>query len=111
MTTDQIYHSVRLANLKTAPAKPSLKKPSLYKVIILNDDYTPMDFVVEVLQLFFRMNHGKATQLMMRVHLTGHAVCGIFSREIAETKVENINTYARNHQHPLLSVMEPNSNT
>lgn len=86
--------------------KPELKPPKMYKVILLNDDYTPMDFVVEVLESFFRMNREQATQVMMNVHVKGAGVCGVFSRDIAETKVEQVNEYARNNQHPLLSAME-----
>jgi ATP-dependent Clp protease adaptor protein ClpS len=86
--------------------KPELKPPKMYKVILLNDDYTPMDFVVEVLESFFRMNREQATQVMMNVHVKGAGVCGVFSRDIAETKVEQVNEYARNNQHPLLCAME-----
>lgn len=94
-------------DLQVATAKPRLKKPPLYQVVILNDDYTPMDFVVEILQMFFKMNYANATNLMMKIHLTGRGICGVFSKEVAETKVEDINAYARQNEHPLLSVMEP----
>jgi ATP-dependent Clp protease adaptor protein ClpS len=86
--------------------KPELKPPKMYKVILLNDDYTPMDFVVEVLESFFRMNREQATRVMMNVHVKGAGVCGVFTRDIAETKVEQVNDYARNNQHPLLCAME-----
>ena len=73
---------------------------------MLNDDYTPMEFVVEVLQMFFGMNREKATQVMLAVHATGKAVCGIFPRDIAETKAEQVNQYSRESQHPLLAAVE-----
>ena len=86
--------------------KPKLKQPPLYKVIILNDDYTPMDFVVEVLQKFFGMDQGLATQIMLHVHTRGMGVCGVYTRDVAETKVHQVNNYARENQHPLLCTME-----
>ncbi|MFA7593826.1 MAG: ATP-dependent Clp protease adapter ClpS [Thiohalobacteraceae bacterium] len=87
-------------------AKPKLKPPPLYKVVLLNDDYTPMEFVVEVLETFFGMSREKATQIMLHVHTRGKGVCGVFTREIAETKVAQVSEYARHHQHPLLCTME-----
>jgi len=78
----------------------------MYKVILLNDDYTPMEFVVQVLETFFRMDREKATQVMLHVHTRGMGVCGVFTREIAETKVTQVNDYSRDHQHPLLCTME-----
>ena len=87
-------------------AKPRLKKPPLYKVVLLNDDYTPMEFVVEVLQVFFRMDRPKATQIMLHVHMRGKGVCGVFTYEIAETKAAQVNDYSREHQHPLLCTLE-----
>lgn len=78
----------------------------MYKVILLNDDYTPMEFVVEVLESFFAMDRAKATQVMLHVHTRGVGVCGLFTREIAETKVVQVNDYARSNQHPLLCSME-----
>ena len=89
-----------------APVEPKLKKPPLYKVIMLNDDYTPMEFVVEVLQVFFGMNREKATQVMLAVHTTGKGVCGIFPKDIAETKSAQVNQYAQENQHPLVSDIE-----
>lgn len=83
-------------------AKPALKPPSMYKVILLNDDYTPMDFVVDVLTLFFTMDAEKATQVMLAIHTQGKAVCGIYPRDIAETKAAQVNQYSRDNQHPLL---------
>lgn len=87
-------------------SKPEVKPPSLYKVVLLNDDFTPMDFVVEVLTTFFAMTEEKATQIMLHVHTRGVGVCGVFSKEIAETKVQMVNDFSRNHQHPLLCDME-----
>ncbi|MEM9398161.1 MAG: ATP-dependent Clp protease adapter ClpS [Pseudomonadota bacterium] len=86
--------------------KPELEKPPLYKVILINDDYTPMEFVVEVLETFFKMNREQATQVMLTVHTQGRGVCGIFTRDIAETKSAQVNQYARDHQHPLLCEIE-----
>jgi ATP-dependent Clp protease adaptor protein ClpS len=87
-------------------AQPQVKRPPLYRVVLLNDDYTPMDFVVEVLQRFFQMDRNQATQVMLHVHVHGKGVCGVFSRDIAETKVSQVNDYAREHEHPLLCTME-----
>jgi len=87
-------------------AKPKLKKPPLFKVILLNDDFTPMDFVIEVLVDFFSMNEDSATQVMLLVHTQGVGVCGVFSKDVAETKVEIVNNYSRENQHPLMCAME-----
>jgi ATP-dependent Clp protease adaptor protein ClpS len=87
--------------------KPELKAPRKFKVFLLNDDYTPMDFVVEVLNRFFHMGEAMATMVMLQVHTQGKAVCGIFTHEIAETKVALVNEYARINEYPLLSSMEP----
>jgi ATP-dependent Clp protease adaptor protein ClpS len=87
-------------------SKPKLKRPPLYKVLLLNDDYTPMEFVVHVLEVFFGMNRELATRVMLQVHTEGKGVCGTYSREIAETKVAQVNNYARENQHPLLCTME-----
>lgn len=87
-------------------SKPELKKPPLFKVILLNDDYTPMEFVVEVLEVFFRMNREQATHVMLTVHTKGKGVCGIYTRDIAETKATQVNQYARENQHPLLCEIE-----
>jgi len=93
--------------LAVAPAKPKLKRPPLYRVVLLNDDYTPMEFVVEVLEHFFSMNREKATQVMLAVHTQGKGVCGIYPRDIAETKAEQVNQAARDNGHPLLCEVEP----
>ena len=91
----------------TLQEKPKLKKPPLYKVIMLNDDYTPMEFVVYVLQKFFNYDQERATQIMLAVHTHGKGVCGIFTKEIAETKSSQINDFAQQNEHPLLSEIEP----
>lgn len=83
-----------------------LKPPPLYKVMLLNDDFTPMDFVVTVIQKFFGMDREQATRIMLKVHREGVGVCGVFPRDLAATKVEQVITYARQHQHPLACVME-----
>ncbi|WP_280563401.1 MULTISPECIES: ATP-dependent Clp protease adapter ClpS [unclassified Chromohalobacter] len=83
-------------------ADPELAKPPMYKVVLHNDDFTPMEFVVEVLQTFFALEREKAVQIMLVVHTHGKATCGIFTRDIAETKCHQVNEYARECQHPLL---------
>ena len=86
--------------------KPEVAPPPQYQVLLLNDDYTPMDFVVEVLQQFFAMDLEKATQVMLHVHTRGRGICGVFTREVAESKGALVNEYARMNQHPLLCTME-----
>jgi len=86
--------------------KPKTKRPPLYKVMLLNDDYTPMEFVVHVLERFFAMDHAQAFEIMLTVHKRGLAVVGVFSHEIAETKVTQVMDLARQHQHPLQCTME-----
>ena len=87
-------------------SRPKTKKPSLYKVLMLNDDYTPMEFVVHVLERFFGKNHEEATQIMLHVHRRGVGICGIYTYEVAETKVTQVVDYARKHQHPLQCTLE-----
>ena len=87
-------------------SKPELKRPPLFKVVLLNDDYTPMEFVVEVLEVYFRMNREQATHVMLTVHTKGKGVCGIYTRDIAETKAALVNQYARENEHPLLCEIE-----
>ncbi|MCF7984252.1 MAG: ATP-dependent Clp protease adapter ClpS [Thiohalocapsa sp.] len=94
------------SGLVVKEAKPEVKKPPLYKVLLVNDDYTPMEFVVTVLETFFRMSREKATQVMLHVHTRGVGVCGVFTRDIAETKVAQVNDFSREHHHPLLCTME-----
>ena len=86
--------------------KPALKRPPMFKVLLMNDDYTPMEFVIHVLETFFGMAREKAIQIMLAVHTSGSAVVGIYPRDIAETKSETVNEYARANQHPLLSTVE-----
>ena len=87
-------------------ARSKLKPPSMFKVMLLNDDFTPMDFVVIVLQQFFSKNREQATQIMLQVHNDGRGVCGLYPKDIAQTKVEQVAAFARQHQHPLQCVME-----
>jgi ATP-dependent Clp protease adaptor protein ClpS len=87
-------------------SKPELKRPPMYKVLLINDDFTPMEFVVHILENFFSMDRMKATQVMLTVHTQGKGLCGIYSRDVAETKVNQVNGYSRRHQHPLLCTME-----
>lgn len=99
---DNVYDG----DLALAEAKPILKPPSMYKVVLLNDDYTPMEFVVEILETFFYMGREKATQVMLAVHTEGKGVCGIYTRDIAETKAAQVNHYARESEHPLMAEIE-----
>ncbi len=85
-----------------APTKPKLEKPSMYQVVMLNDDYTPMDFVVEVLSRFFALGSEACTQVMLAVHNQGKAVCGTYTKDIAQTKAAQVMEYAKEHQHPLM---------
>jgi len=87
-------------------AKPKLRKPPLYQVILINDDYTPMEFVVHILEAVFNHDREKATRIMLNVHQQGKGVCGIYTKDIAETKVVQVNNYARENKHPLLCDME-----
>ncbi len=91
-----------------AAKKAKVKAPPMFKVLLLNDDYTPMDFVVLVLQKFFSLGREKATQIMLKVHREGAGVCGVFPRDVAATKVEQVTAFARQYQHPLRCVMEEN---
>jgi ATP-dependent Clp protease adaptor protein ClpS len=104
--SDQNPREDQESGLTVQEAKPKLKRPPLYKVLLINDDFTPMEFVVQVLEMFFRMSREKATQIMLHVHTRGVGVCGVYTRDIAETKVSQVNDYSRNHQHPLLCTME-----
>ena len=87
-------------------ARPKTKKPSMYRVLLLNDDYTPMEFVVHVLERFFGKNREAATEIMLHVHHRGVGVCGVYTYEVAETKVAQTIEFARRHQHPLQCTME-----
>ncbi|MEE8189845.1 MAG: ATP-dependent Clp protease adapter ClpS [Kiloniellales bacterium] len=86
--------------------RPKTKTPSMYKVLMLNDDYTPMEFVVHVLEKFFGMNQSNASRIMLHVHQRGVGVCGVFTYEVAESKVSSVIDYARKHQHPLQCTLE-----
>ena len=88
--------------------RTKLAPPPLYTVLLLNDDFTPMDFVVHILQKFFSMNRERATQIMLKVHMEGRGICGVYPRDIAATKVEQVSAFARENQHPLACVMEEN---
>lgn len=92
--------------VETETAEPKLKRPPMFKVILLNDDYTPMEFVAHVLEVFFGMDHEKAWQVMLVVHTTGSAAVGIYPRDVAESKSEQVNAYAQENQYPLLSTVE-----
>jgi len=98
-----------IAERKAAEAEvlPAVRVPKKYKVLLLNDDYTPMEFVVDVLKRFFHLSEQLAMQVMLQVHIVGRGVCGVFKRDIAETKVAQVNDYARANEHPLLCAMEP----
>lgn len=104
---NEVYTSEIEGDLAVEEAKAELKVPRMYKVILLNDDYTPMDFVIDVLRLYFGMDEPAATQVMMQVHTQGRGICGVFTRDIAETKVVHVNNYSRGSDHPLLCCMEP----
>ena len=92
--------------IAVAEATPKTKVPPLFRVVLLNDDYTPMEFVVEVLERFFAMGRHAATRIMLEVHTRGKGDCGVFTYEIAETKVAQVTNYSREHQHPLLCTLE-----
>ena len=87
-------------------ARPEVKLPPMYRVVLLNDDYTPMDFVIHVLEQFSALDHEKATRIMLNVHTKGKGICGTYTHDIAETKTMQVNEYARTHDHPLLCTME-----
>ena len=102
----QDLESHKEQGLALKEARPEIKLPPMYRVILLNDDYTPMDFVIEILRTFFGMNHDRATQVMLHVHTKGKGVCGVFTFEIAETKVALVNECSRQSEHPLKCTME-----
>jgi ATP-dependent Clp protease adaptor protein ClpS len=93
-------------DLAVEEARPKVKQPPLYRVVLINDDYTPMEFVVEVLESIFGMERTRATQVMLEVHTKGKGVCGVYNFDIAETKVAQVMSIAKQHQHPLLCTME-----
>ena len=94
------------SSLAVQEAKPEIKRPPMFKVLLINDDYTPMEFVVHVLETFFTMDRPTATKIMLNVHSKGKGLCGVFTRDVAETKVAQVNDYSRQHEHPLLCTME-----
>jgi ATP-dependent Clp protease adaptor protein ClpS len=108
------FEAIRMGRMPTRKQSNSileaertkLQPPRLFKVLLLNDDFTPMDFVVTVLQRFFAMDREQATRVMLDVHRNGQGVCGVFPRDVAATKVEQVSSYAKQHQHPLACVME-----
>ena len=103
MSEREIQHGQELV---VEEARPKTRRPPLYQVVLLNDDYTPMEFVVDVLEQIFSLDRTNATRVMLEVHTRGKGVCGVYTYEIAETKVAQVTTYARQHQHPLLCTME-----
>ena len=98
-------------NLAVETAKPKLKRPPLYRVILLNDDYTTMEFVIQVLVDIFHHSEERAAQIMLHVHQKGAGICGVYTREIAESKVEQVLEYARQNKHPLQCTMEPDTDS
>lgn len=103
---DDIHFGYGSLGVATEITKPELQKPPMYKVLLVNDDFTPMDFVVLILMQFFGLSQARATQIMFEVHTLGKGVCGVFTKEIAETKVMQVNEFARSHDHPLMCTME-----
>ena len=109
-TRRQTVYAAEVAAVKpqlTQVHRSKPRQPRLFKIIILNDDYTPMDFVVNVLQRFFYFSRERATQLTLEIHHQGRGVCGVFSKDVAETKAMCINRHSRNCKHPLLCIIEP----
>lgn len=104
--SDAAVYKEEKAKAKEKSAKE--KSPSMYKILLLNDDFTPMEFVIEVLKIFFYMNQEEATEIMLKVHTEGVGVCGVYTSDIASTKVNQVVAYARKNQHPLRCVMEEN---
>ena len=105
-TTDNDYLRHPAGSPATEIAPPEVKRPSLYRVVLINDDYTPMEFVVQMLQKLFGYGREKATRIMLEVHMKGRGVCGVFSFEIAETRAAQVLQYARRYEHPLACVVE-----
>ncbi|MEO8670861.1 MAG: ATP-dependent Clp protease adapter ClpS [Tahibacter sp.] len=103
---DPQHEHERDHGLAVEEARPEATRPPMYQVMLLNDDYTPMDFVVHILQAFFGLQYEKAHEVMLHVHLRGRGVCGLFTREVAETKVTQVNEFSRSNHHPLLCTME-----
>jgi len=106
MASHEDYPRTPNSGVVLEPLKSRVKPPPLYRVLLLNDDYTPMDFVVIVLEKFFSMSRERATVVMLSVHREGKGVCGVYPKDVAATKVEQVNAFARQYQHPLACVME-----
>lgn len=106
LMSDQDSDIEHESDLAVESAKPELEKPAMFTVVMLNDDYTPMEFVVAVLEMFFTLDREAATRIMLQVHSEGKAQCGTFTRDIAETKAAQVNQFARENQHPLLCEIE-----
>ncbi len=106
MTERKSSNPIADRDVAVEEAEPKLKRPALYRVILINDDYTPMEFVVEVLETVFGMERNRATRVMLEVHTKGKGICGVFTYEIAETKVAQVMGVAQQQQHPLLCTME-----
>ena len=100
-------HEEAEGDIAVQAAKPELKRPPMYCVVLMNDDYTPMDFVIEILQQYFALNLDQATQVMLTVHYEGKGIAGVYPRDIAETKANQVNNYARSQGYPLLCQLEP----
>lgn len=100
------FEKIDSYDLAVEEARPKIKQPPLYRVVLINDDYTPMEFVVDILETVFTMERTRATQVMLEVHTKGKGICGVFNFEIAETKVAQVSAIAQQHQHPLLCTME-----
>ena len=98
---------IRSSGTSVEEAKPRLKKPRMYRVLLMNDDYTPMEFVVTILRKIFRLTEEQSVQIMLKVHTEGSGGCGVFTAEVAETRVREVLALAREHQHPLKCTMEP----
>ncbi|MCY4154131.1 MAG: ATP-dependent Clp protease adapter ClpS [Gammaproteobacteria bacterium] len=107
--SEQQPHERYNEDLALLEDRPRLKRPPLYKVLLLNDDYTPMEFVVHILETFFTMDRQTATRIMLEVHTRGMGVCGVFTRDVAQTKVVQVNHYSKEHEHPLKCTMEKDS--
>ena len=100
------FEKIGSHDLAVEEARPKIKAPPLFRVVLINDDYTPMEFVVDILETVFAMERTRATQVMLEVHTKGKGICGVFNFEIAETKVAQVTAIAQQHQHPLLCTME-----
>ena len=106
LSSDNDNDNKKPSDVTVLETKPKIKRPSLYKVIMLNDDFTPMEFVIHVLQLYFRKSQDEATQIMLHVHQRGVGVCGLYTYEVAETKASQVMDLARKNQHPLQLQLE-----